>query len=1160
MQAQSIRLIFRRGKETGNHAWETELIVGEFGDYDDRASGDARLDPKESVLGLSTLGQAVQDFALNKLSDRAQGLALGRFLRQRLFEDADAVSRLWRNATAARGSRPLRLELVFPPRAGDAALDPDEIPFELLADDSFWFYRRDWVLARAIGTFSAKTCSLKAGQGALLAWANPKLANGRQVAASVFTRHEQVFKDQVTACDLKALPHCGAAVFDHFEKQLETLKPALVSFVGHGLQRGGELLFEGPQGMISGDRFVQPLRAAEAEVAVLWSCHGAQRQTAAGGIAERLLNPAEGDLTAVIAAHAALRADMTPDLAEHLFKALGSEGDLERALSRARVRLSSDDLQWAAPVYYARSKGQPSVQLAARLETLRSVPDVVIESFTVEAPKVADLPPAPGWFQGRQAEIAEVLDLLTHHRLVTVQGMPGIGKTEVTRAAAEQASGFEDALWLKADAASVDHLRTLLGLHLGLERIEHEGQLTAKIGAKPFLLVIDNAEDLVEDETARETLRLWLDRLYRDCPGFKVLASTRRPLLLSPAGDVHEWSMEVPGLEPALARKAFLAAAPRLTEAERASPDLDAVLKLLDGHPRSLVLVAGQSGRDDLTMNAIRRHLEQHTVERVMVTELLGVQVELKETRALRATHLISSLDLSYDRLRRRHPLAADLFCWLGELPGGMAREILEPIFGEDAVLALGTLQREHMVDLSDPRRLRLPAPLRWYAAHRGQELSAERREALFGSTAMALALWLHQKAGILGGFESHQMAAILPSEGDNLASLLARYPSDDSLSLAATFWAEWELYFGRAELALSLLLSATSSDSDSSAQRWALIVRLYTSLGDLELARQACLKVAALLEERPDDDLGWASLSCSLGEIHLRAANLPAAEAAFSKALRFYGLVEDSEGKANALAGLGAVYHHQHRLEEAERAYLAAIQAFGDLGHVLGQANEMRSLGSLYVETLRWEIAEEKLLQALSIYRRIAERVGEGVTLRELGRLSFLKGKTREAFELHRQALTVHLEMNDALGAAGAKGHLGQDVGGVNFLLAAYWCGRAWRDFVRLQSPHGQMLALLDLALALTELNHDDAAMAAWILAWHLGTGYGDIRAKQVGETLSIAVPDFDPTLPLAASEIAQLAHIVGQALDIVEADFAGRGEDPLHPVWPDAPPPGSV
>jgi predicted ATPase/DNA-binding winged helix-turn-helix (wHTH) protein len=128
---------------------------------------------------------------------------------------------------------------------------------------------------------------------------------------------------------------------------------------------------------------------------------------------------------------------------------------------------------------------------------------------------------------GRTAAVAQVRDLLSAYRMVTLTGSGGIGKTSL---ALEAARGifreFADGAWLielgpLSDPALLPSTAAhVLGLPLGVEQIS--AQLVARgIGAQKLLLVLDNCEHLIG--TAAEFAEI----LVRVCPNVTILATSR---------------------------------------------------------------------------------------------------------------------------------------------------------------------------------------------------------------------------------------------------------------------------------------------------------------------------------------------------------------------------------------------------------------------------------------------------------------------------------------------------------------------------------------------------------------------------------------------------------------------------------------------------------
>ena len=131
---------------------------------------------------------------------------------------------------------------------------------------------------------------------------------------------------------------------------------------------------------------------------------------------------------------------------------------------------------------------------------------------------------------GREAALSEVTDLVTTHRLVTLTGEGGIGKTRLGLQVARQLlPEFADGVWVTelaplADPALVPvAVATALGLELTGGAISPE-RIANMLGAKRLLLVLDNCEHLVAAATEIA------ETLLRCNSTMRVLATSREPL------------------------------------------------------------------------------------------------------------------------------------------------------------------------------------------------------------------------------------------------------------------------------------------------------------------------------------------------------------------------------------------------------------------------------------------------------------------------------------------------------------------------------------------------------------------------------------------------------------------------------------------------------
>jgi predicted ATPase/class 3 adenylate cyclase/DNA-binding CsgD family transcriptional regulator len=146
-------------------------------------------------------------------------------------------------------------------------------------------------------------------------------------------------------------------------------------------------------------------------------------------------------------------------------------------------------------------------------------------------------------FVGRDAELAQVQELLGENRLLTLTGAGGAGKTRLAIQLAAQLSGeFGDGVWYVDLAPITDPELVPLTVARAFGLPDQPGRstmdtLTRFIADRQMLVVLDNCEHLLDASAALVVA------LLEGCPGLRLLTTSREPI-----GVAGEVSWRVPSL------------------------------------------------------------------------------------------------------------------------------------------------------------------------------------------------------------------------------------------------------------------------------------------------------------------------------------------------------------------------------------------------------------------------------------------------------------------------------------------------------------------------------------------------------------------------------------------------------------------------------------
>lgn len=143
-----------------------------------------------------------------------------------------------------------------------------------------------------------------------------------------------------------------------------------------------------------------------------------------------------------------------------------------------------------------------------------------------------NLPSGLNSFLGRRVELDELAKLLETERLVTLWGPGGAGKTRRSlEVAAECLPQFPDGVWF-VELAPLDRPESVApvvmsALGMLIESDDPLAALGGYLAGRTALLVLDNCEHVVDAAAAVA------HAVLRDCPGVRVLASSREPLAVA---------------------------------------------------------------------------------------------------------------------------------------------------------------------------------------------------------------------------------------------------------------------------------------------------------------------------------------------------------------------------------------------------------------------------------------------------------------------------------------------------------------------------------------------------------------------------------------------------------------------------------------------------
>ncbi|MBV8529872.1 MAG: adenylate/guanylate cyclase domain-containing protein [Candidatus Eremiobacteraeota bacterium] len=624
---------------------------------------------------------------------------------------------------------------------------------------------------------------------------------------------------------------------------------------------------------------------------------------------------------------------------------------------------------------------------------------LTIEGLSAEFPELKSLDTIPNnlpiqqtSFRGRERDLEEVQTLLGQHKLLTLVGSGGVGKTRLAlQVGADVLDQNPDGVWLIDFAPITDPelVSSVIAQEIGMAQVEGrrvDESIPQWLRRKKLLLIFDNCEHVLE------TVAAIANAITRSCPDVRMLATSRQALGVSGEQVMRLPSLDVPHKIADLTAAAIVEFGAVALFVDRArsidrsftltddtAPIVADICRRLDGIPLAIELAAAR-----VKVLSIP-NLAQRLSERFKILTG-GSRTALPRQKTLGAL-----IDWSYDLLT---PQEQTLFNRVGIFAGG---------FSLDAATAVCSAEDLDEIDILDLLSSLTDKSL-VVADTTGEQ---ERYHLLESTRAYAV-----EKLTADGAREE-------------LARRHAEYFRDQALAAAERY--------GTGSAFAWLAVVELELDNDRAALEWAL-----TRGNDAELGGGIAGALAGLWRNAGLAVEGRYWISLALERVndaehpHI-AAHLWYALSILSsgqrehdmaeRAMQLYASVHDARGTARAQRILAFALMQMGQLDEAKAVIeqaLAALRACADTATVATGLDVQASIAVIHGDV---RAARELLAQALAAFKALGNEQGIATVLGNLAELEFGDGRPELALQAASESLEILVCGKNAMHSGG--GHI---------------------------------------------------------------------------------------------------------------------------------------
>jgi predicted ATPase/class 3 adenylate cyclase len=711
-------------------------------------------------------------------------------------------------------------------------------------------------------------------------------------------------------------------------------------------------------------------------------------------------------------------------------------------------------------------------------------------------------------FVGRKCEIAEVKQLLSHTRLLTLTGPGGTGKTRLSiQVANEVLDQYPDGVWMVELAPILDPLlipRTT-AIAMGLRDEPQRpviDMLCDYLREKKMLLLLDNCEHLIE------ACAQLADALLHACLQIRILTTSREALGIPGETSFIVPSLALPDIQnlpPVESLSQYEAIQLFIDRATSAVPtfmvtdenafSIAQICQRLDGIPLAIELAASKIRV--LSASQIAQRLDDRF-------HLLtgGSRTALPRHQTLQA-----AIEWSYNLLS---PAEQILFRRLSVFVGGWTLEATESACSDRAITTRGALESEDILHLltqlvnkslvtTEERnaevRYHMLETIRQYA-HQGLLKSGGANKVRTQHLDYFVKLSEEAEPELLGKYQLIWLDR-LEYELDNIRAALEWSMKGGhavgGLRLAGALWRFWDVrnHWSEGRERLAALLSHPETVAHTKDRAKALyaagtlaqIQNDHASAGPiflegLAISRELRDKPAIgyfllalartwkryrggqdaryLLDESLEIFKGlghrWGialSLECR-GNAALAQEDFATAGSCRAESIKIYRELGDKISLSFALNGLANVMMSQGNYDQPVMLYKESLAIFREIGHKWGIAETLRHLGE--VARCQGNYNQAKILyeRSLALGQEIGDKALIGASLHNLGYVSQHHGDYPQAVTLFTKSLIIFSEIDDkvlvALCLAGLAGQV-QAMGYPKRAANLFGAAKPWFD-----------------------------------------------------------------------------------------------------------------